>query len=100
MAPVNRCTVAFMDGDGSASRQLSDFPTAVIREEFENYLLSLHAIMFGDWYKLPSVNDTRAGITKTWALGGICYDLPYRPQGEGFAYLSIFTGNLLTHTVI
>jgi hypothetical protein len=85
MAPVNRCIVAFMDGDGSASRQLSDFPTAEKREEFENYLLSLKATMFGDWYKLPSSNETRAGITKTWALGGNCYDLPYRTQGEGFA---------------
>ena len=84
MTPVNRCIVAFMDGNGDASRQLSDFPTAEKREEFENYLLHLRATMFGDWYKLPSVNETHAGITKTWELGGVCYDLLYRRQGEGF----------------
>ena len=74
-----------MDGDGSASRQLSDFTNAETREEFENYLLSLGATMFGDWYRMPSVNETHAGINKTWALGGNCYDLPYRTSGEGFA---------------
>ena len=78
MTPVNRCIVAFMDGNGDASRQLSDFPTAEKREEFENYLLHLGATMFGDWYKMPSVNETVAGITKTWELGGVCYDLMYR----------------------
>ena len=98
MPPVNRCIVAFMTGDGSSIRQLSDFKTAEIREEFENFLLSMGAHMFGDWYNLPNGVDVNAGITKTWQLGGQCYDLPYRPHGEGiFAYLvRLLLGELLT----
>jgi hypothetical protein len=85
MAPVNRYTVAFITGDGSTTRQLSDFPTAEKREELVNYLLSLKATTFGDWYKLPTVDNVHAGIQKTEDLKGNCYDLPYRKQGEGFS---------------
>ena len=89
-----------MTGDGSAIRQLSDFKFAEIHEVFENFLLSIGAHMFGDWYCLPNANDVNDGITKTWELGGQYYDLPYtaRPNGEGiFAYLvRLLLGELLT----
>ena len=84
MPPVNRCIVVFMTGDGSVRRQLSDFKSAEIREEFENFLLSIIGTqMFGDWYRLPNAIDVNAGISKTLQLGGQCYDLPYRNAGEG-----------------
>jgi hypothetical protein len=76
-----------MNNDGSASRQLSDFPFAEMREQFENYLLSLGATMHGDWYQLPSVNEISVGITTTWEMGGQCYELSYRTSGEGILYI-------------
>ena len=76
-----------MDGDGSASRQLSDFSSVEGRKEFEHFLISLGATKFGDWYKMPSVDQTHAGINKTWQLGGVCYDLNYRTSGEGILHI-------------
>lgn len=41
MPPVNRYTVAFMNDDGNAYPQLSDFPSPEAREKFENTFLFL-----------------------------------------------------------
>lgn len=41
MPPVNRYTVAFMNDDGNAYPQLSDFPSPEAREQFENTFLFL-----------------------------------------------------------
>ena len=82
MAAVNRCNVAFMVYDGSCHRQLSTFQSVELREQFENFVISIGAVKFGDWYKFANLNQNHSAVGKTcqWELGGICYDLPFRTK--------------------
>ena len=82
MAAVNRCNVAFMVYDGSCHRQLSTFQSVELREQFENFVISIQvgASKFGDWYKFANLNQNHSAVGKTWELGGICYDLPFRTR--------------------
>jgi hypothetical protein len=92
MPPVNRLTVVYIFGDGSAIRQLSDFPTAEARQNFENYLLGFKPTFLGEWFQLPSGADVQAAINETWKLGGQAYNLPYRHPGEALSKRKIFSG--------
>ncbi|KAF8621729.1 hypothetical protein AX15_007530 [Amanita polypyramis BW_CC] len=85
MPPVNRLLVGFIVDNGNRNRQLSDFKTAEAREEFEHYLLSLGGVKFGEWYKLPGMDEKQKGIAKTLELGGNCYDMPFRFKRKAFS---------------
>ena len=87
MAAVNRCNVAFMVYDGSCHRQLSTFQSAELREQFENFVISIGASKFGDWYKFANLNQNLSAVGKTLELGGICYDLPFRTKSEGILHI-------------
>jgi hypothetical protein len=92
MPPVNLLTVVYVSGDGSAICQLSDFPSAEARQNFENYLLGFQPTFLGEWFQLPTAAEVQAAINETWNLGGQAYDLPYRNPGEALSKPKIFSG--------
>jgi hypothetical protein len=80
MPSVHFHIVAFKVSDGTTYRQLADFTTDSISQEFVNYLentLKATKAANDDWYKLPGQKEISEGITKAKALNGNCYDLPY-----------------------